>query len=110
MNAKETTPEFYMPKSNTIPTELIVTEGNLMAYYRRLPDRFAYEFKVYRFQEIGQVPEEEQETFVKRLADIMCRQSYDYGQSWRIVSIERKEETKYDLPGWIVSFRIRDSW
>ena len=51
--------------------------------YERVPDKFAYDFRFC----CGETQEEAIAT-TKHLASIMCYQSYDHGQEWRVTAIE----------------------
>ena len=48
----------------------------------------------------------------KEIAEVMCYQSYDHGQSWRVTDISIiKQEERYAVGVIVrVEFRIRDSW
>lgn len=101
--------EFYIPEDQTIPTRLRLKNGKVHIYYERLNDRFGYEFELYEIDD-----KEQAENIVKEIADMMCVQSYDHGQEWRVVDIECVEFDDNSFLGksgkWQVEFRIRDSY
>lgn len=96
--------EFYIPKSETIPTRLVLKVDGEHVVYRRLHDQFGYDFEF-----LG-ITEERAVEITKHLASIMCSQSYDHGSEWRVVSIEPVEqEERYKIGPIIrVLFRVRD--
>ena len=104
--------EFFIPKDERIPTELRLVCGDAHIYYRRLPDDFAYEFKVYHTG--ADEPEDARNDIelVKEIANIMCWQSEDYGSRWVVRRIECEASAQYDYEPNIfhVYFRIRDSY
>lgn len=100
--------EFYIPEDQTIPTELRLRKGKVHIFYKKLKDKFGYEFKLYEID-----VKEQGEDIVKEIANMMCVQSYDHGQEWRIVNIECIEfnDNSWGKSGiWQVEFRIRDSY
>lgn len=100
--------EFYIPEDQTIPTKLRLKKGKTHIYYERLKDKFGYEFELYEIDS-----KEQAEEIVKETASIMCSQSYDHGQEWRVVSIGCIEfnDNSWGKNGkWQVEFRIRDSY
>ena len=98
--------EFYIPKSETIPTRLVLKADGEHVIYRRLHDQLGYDF------EYLDITEEKAVEITKQLASIMCSQSYDHGSEWRVVSIAPVEqEERYRIGPIIrVLFRVRDSW
>ena len=100
--------KFYIPEDQTIPTKLRLKKGKVQIYYERLNDKFGYEFELYELDN-----KEQAEEIVKEIANIMCNQSYNHGQEWRVVSIdciEFNDESWGKIGKWQVEFRIRDSY
>lgn len=100
--------EFYIPKDQIIPTRLRLKKGKVHIYYEILNDKFGYEFELYEIDD-----KEQGEDIVKEIADMMCSQSYNHGQEWRIVNIECVEfnDNNWGKSGkWQVEFRIKDSY
>lgn len=100
--------KFYIPEDQVIPTKLRLKKGKVHIYYKRLNDKFGYEFELYELDN-----KEQAEEIVKEIANIMCNQSYDHGQEWRVVSIdciEYNDELWGKNGKWQVEFRIRDSY
>lgn len=99
---------FYIPEDQVIPTELRLKKGKVHIYYERLNDKFGYEFRCYEIDS-----KEQGEEIVKEVANMMCNQSYDHGQEWRVVSIdciEFNDDSWGKIGKWQVEFRIRDSY
>ena len=98
--------EFYIPKSETIPTRLVLKVDGEHVVYRHLHNQFGYDF------EYLDISEERAVEITKQLADIMCSQSYDHGSQWRVVSIAPVEQDERYKIGPIIRvlFRIRDVW
>lgn len=100
--------KFYIPEDQEIPTKLRLKKDKVHIYYERLNDKFGYEFELYELDS-----KEQGEDIIKEIADIMCSQSYDHSQEWRIVSIECIvfNDNDFGKNGlWQVEFRIRDSY
>ena len=100
--------EFYIPEDQKIPTRLRLKKGNTHIYYERLTDNFGYEFELYNLDS-----QEQGEEIVREAATIMCNQSYNHGQEWRMVSIECIvfNDNSWGKSGrWEVEFRIKDSY
>lgn len=100
--------KFYIPEDQIIPTKLRLKKDDIHIYYERLNDKFGYEFELYEIND-----KEQGEEIVKEIANIMCNQSYNHGQEWRIVNIECIEfnDNSWGKNGkWEVEFRIRDSY
>ena len=98
--------EFYIPKHEKIPTSLRLSVDGKQVRYKRVNDIFAYDFHFFNHTE------EESLEIAKEIARVMCDQSYDHGQSWRVTDVSIiKQEERYAV-GVIVriKFRIRDSW
>lgn len=98
--------EFYIPKSEAIPTRLRLKVDGIDVYYGRVPDQFGYDFEFF-----GEAKERAME-ITKKLAAIMCSQSYDHGSEWRVVSIGPVEQDERYKCSEIVRvlFRVRDSY
>lgn len=99
--------KFYIPKSQTVPTQLRVVADGHHVYYDKVPDGFGYDFQFF-----GGVTEEEASKIVDEIVSIMCNQSYDHGSEWRVDSKEvvKQEERYYCGPIIRVMFRVRDSY
>ena len=100
--------EFYIPENQIIPTILRLKKGKTHIYYKRLDDKFGYEFELYEID-----GKEQGENIIKDIANIMCNQSYDHGLEWRITNIECIEfnDNCWSKSGkWQVTFRIKDSY
>ena len=99
--------QFYIPKSQTIPTQLRVLVDGHHVYYDPVPDGFGYDFQFFSNE-----TEEEAMKIVDELASIMCSQSYDHGSQWRVVSKEVVQQEERYRCGVIirVMFRVRDSY
>lgn len=96
---------FYVPTDELVPTRLRLKVDGLDVYYRRTYDEFAYEFEIF-----GNTTLEQGEEIVRRLADIMCSQSYDHGAEWRVTNIELIKGLDWNSAAWKVSFRMNDSY
>ncbi len=100
--------EFYIPKDQIIPTKLRLKKDKVHIYYERLNDKFGYEFELYEIDD-----KEQGENIVEEIANMMCSQSYNHGQEWRIINIECVEfnDNSWGKSGkWQVEFRIKDSY
>ncbi len=98
--------EFYIPKNEKIPTSLRLDVDGKQVKYNRVKDIFAYDFHFF-----GQTEEKSLE-IAEEIARVMCYQSYDHGQSWRVADIAIMEQEERYAVGVIVrvEFRIRDSY
>lgn len=98
--------EFYIPKNEKIPTSLRLDVDGKQVKYNRVKDIFAYDFHFFKHTE------EKALEVAKEIAEVMCYQSYDHGQSWRVTDISIiKQEERYAVGVIVrVEFRIRDSW
>lgn len=105
--------EFYIPEREIIPTKLRLIiekdEGkDITVYYERLEESFGYNFELYDI-----TSEDEAKEIISQIAEIMCNQSYDHGQEWRVENIEK---LSCDINNFIskaeynVLFRIRDMY
>lgn len=100
--------EFYIPEDQIIPTKLRLKKDKVHIYYERLNDKFGYEFELYEIDD-----KEQGENIVEEIANMMCSQSYNHGQEWRIINIECVEFNDYSWGKsgkWQVEFRIKDSY
>lgn len=101
--------KFYIPENQIIPTRLRLKKDEVHIYYEKLNDKFGYEFELHEIDD-----KEQGEEIVKEIANMMCFQSYDHGQEWRIINIECIEFDDNGFLGkngkWQVEFRIRDSY
>ncbi|MFR1687979.1 MAG: hypothetical protein ACLSVX_12455 [Massilimicrobiota timonensis] len=98
--------EFYIPKYEEIPTSLRLKVDGKQVDYNRVEDMFAYDFHFY------EQTEEESLKISEEIAIVMCNQSYDHGQSWRVTDIAIVQQEDRYAVGVIVrvKFRIRDSY
>ena len=98
--------EFYIPKNEEIPTSLRLDVDGKRVIYNRVKDIFAYDFHFFNHTE------EESLEIVKEIAEVMCNQSFDHGQMWRVTDIDIIQQDKRYAIGIIVrvKFRVRDSW
>ena len=99
--------KFYIPKYETIPTGLRLYVDGTYVRYEHLPGEFGYDFIFGSDMTLEHAMD-----ITKKLANIMCSQSYDHGSQWRITSIEEVEQEGHYKIGHIirVKFRIRDSY
>ena len=98
---------FYIPKYEIIPTELrLKVDENVDVYYKKLPDKFGYEFSFLRSQGITL---EEGTAIVDEIVNRMKSQSYDHGVEWRESAVREiiYNEHEFNIT---VFFRIRDAW
>lgn len=102
---------FYIPKSQTIPTDLRLKGEGVDIKYEKLPDAFGYEFKVYHpgAEETPAVAPDRE--LVEDIAHQMCNQFFDHGASWRVTKIKmvHSAEKWWDCNIFHVLFRIRDA-
>ncbi len=81
---------------------------DITVYYQRLEESFGYNFELYNI-----VSEEEAEGIIKEIAQLMCNQSYDHGQEWRIENIEKLSceiNNLFQKAEYNVLFRIKDAY
>lgn len=98
--------QFYIPKSQTIPTQLRVKiDDKYDIYYDKVPGMFAWDFQFF-----GEA-KDCYEVLLDKIVHTMCNQSYDHGASWR----ETKREIVKQGSEWYddfvvrVYFRVRDA-
>lgn len=104
---------FYIPESETIPTKLRLLvekedDKDITISYKRLENEFGYEFEVYDTLSVV-----EADQIINQVVQMMCNQSFDHGSEWRMKSIERIKSDinfAYSYVGYIVKFRIKDSY
>ena len=98
--------DFYIPKDETIPTQLRVKVNEQYdVYYKRLGNTFGYEFIFYKFQGVtNEMARAITDEIVLRMID----QSYDHGSSWRENNVREIVETDFQI---IVKvyFEVRDA-
>lgn len=98
--------DFYIPKDETIPTQLRVKVNEQYdVYYKRLGNTFGYEFIFYKFQGVtNEMARAITDEIVLRMID----QSYDHGSSWRENNVREIVETDFQI---IVKvyFGVRDA-
>lgn len=98
--------EFYIPKDQTIPTQLRLKVDGMDVYYDKVSDVFAYDFTMWgKAREHGTA-------IVDELVHILCNQSYDHGSEWRETKREVIEKGVMDWEPTVirVHFRIKDSY
>lgn len=98
--------DFYIPKSEKIPTDLRLYADGHYVRYRRLDDCFGYDFMF-----CNDETADEAVSLTKGIASVICDQSYDHGAQWRVVSISVLEQDDRYKIGEIVRviFRVRDA-
>lgn len=98
---------FYIPSSEIIPTKLRLLVDGKHISYTRLSGQFGYDFEFNNGETEAEAVE-----MAEYLAKVMCYQSYDHGQEWRVTSVELVDQEKRFKIGEIVRvlFRIRDSY
>ena len=96
-------------RNETIPTKLyLLIDDTIQVNYKRLTDKFGYEFEIYKAESIEQAT-----AIVEKIAEIMESQSYDHGQEWRkteIVALNSDMKEWYEPHIFNVCFRIKDSY
>lgn len=98
--------EFYIPKDETIPTQLRVkVDGTIDVYYKRLPDAFGFKFDFFKHQGVTlEMATEITDEIVSR----MISQSYDHGAQWRECGVREVVNDEWDL-SITIFFRVRDA-
>lgn len=99
--------KFYIPEHQEIPTELRLIAEDKHVIYRRLQDAFGYDFEFFSGESVDEAME-----IAKKLAEIMCAQSFDHGSEWRIVSVNPVQQCERFKIGETIRvlFRVRDSY
>ena len=98
--------DFYIPKSQTIPTQLRVkVDENIDVYYDRLPDAFGWKFEFFKHQGVTL---EQAIAITDELVSKMISQSYDHGTQWRECGTRKIINDEWDL-NITVFFRVRDA-
>lgn len=102
--------EFYIPKSETIPTRLLLKVDGKQVIYKRADGVFGYDFTF-----INKETLEEAMEITKEIAAIMSDQSYDHGDYWSVSSIKSIKEDldpRYDISDQVirVTFRWHDCY
>ena len=98
--------KFYIPKDETIPTDLRLYVGDVYVKYERIKSGFRFHISV---DDEGKAIE-----IAKEIADKMKHEhdEFQHGISWRTVSLEvvpQEERYKIDtIVDWI--YRVRDSY
>ena len=99
--------EFYIPKDQTIPTQLRVkVDGTIDVYYDRLPDAFGFKFKFFKHQGVTL---EMATAITDEIVSRMIWQSYDHGAQWRECGVREIVNEEWGLSV-TVFFRVRDAW
>lgn len=98
--------KFYVPKGETIPTDLRLYVGDVYVDYERIKGGF-------RFRTF--IDDEDQALeIVRRIVEVMIREhdESEHGVSWRTVSLEVvPQEERYKLGVMIDwKYRVRDSY
>lgn len=98
--------KFYIPKDETIPTDLRLYVGDVYVKYERIKSGFRFHISV--------DDEEKAIDIAKEISEKMKREhdEFQHGISWRTVSLEvvpQEERYKIDtIVDWI--YRVRDSY
>ena len=98
--------EFYIPKDETIPTQLRLKVDGMDVYYEKVDGEFAYDFTL--FGKAKAKPTE----IIDQIVSVMCNQSYDHGSEWRE---SRRKVLHSPVEEWDhliirVYFRIKDAY
>ena len=98
--------EFYIPKDQTIPTQLRLKVDGLDVYYNEVEDEFAYDFTLWG-KAINNAT-----AIVDELVRILCYQSYDHGSEWRETKREVIEESGMEWEPLVIRvyFRIKNPY
>lgn len=98
--------DFYIPKDETIPTQLRVKVNEQYdVYYERLAHAFGYRFSFFKFQGVTQ---EMARAITDEIVLRMTDQSYDHGAQWREDETREFTENDYTITI-VVHFRVRDA-
>ncbi|WP_087066434.1 hypothetical protein [Intestinibacillus massiliensis] len=97
---------FYIPKEQTIPTQLrIRVDNEIDVYYERLKDAFGFKFEFFKHQGVTMEMATE---IVNEIVSRMVSQSYDHGAHWRECCVREIENAEFEL-SITVFFRVRDA-
>ena len=98
--------EFYIPKDQTIPTQLRLKVDGLDVYYDKVNDAFTYDFTLW-----GQA-RKNGTAIVDEIVRRLCNESYDHGAEWRETKREVIEEGVEDWEPIVIRvyFRVKDSY
>lgn len=98
--------EFYIPKSETIPTRLRVkVDDEIDVYYGSLPEAFGFKFEFFKHQGVTL---EMATAITDEIVRKMVSQSYDHGAQWRECGVREVVNDELDL-SITVYFRVRDA-
>ena len=97
--------EFYIPKYQSIPTQLRVKVDGTIDDYDRLPDKFAWKFDFFKSQGVTL---EMATAITDKIVSLMISQSYDHGAQWRECGVREIVNGEWDL-SITVFFRVRDA-
>ena len=86
--------QFYIPQSESIPTQMRLKVDGLDVLYDKIHGNFAYTFGFYKFQG---VTKELANTIVDELVHRMENQSYDHGAQWRETRCRNVYEDEYNI-------------
>lgn len=98
--------DFYIPKDETIPTQLRVKVNDQYdVYYEASADVFGYEFTFFKIQGITK---EMAAAITDEIVLRMIDQSWDHGSQWRENKVRTIDENDFKI---IVKvyFRVRDA-
>ena len=97
---------FYIPKSETVPTDLRLYVGDVFVTYERIKDGFRFHISLDQEDEAMKVAEE----IIQQM--IWDHDESQHGVSWRTVSLEvvpQELRYKFDtIIDW--HYRVRDSY
>lgn len=98
--------KFYIPKGETIPTDLILYVGDVYVHYERIKSGFRFHISV--------DDEDKAIEIAKEIADKMKYEhdEFQHGISWRTISLEVVPQDERFRINTIVDwkYRVRDSY
>lgn len=98
--------DFYIPESQTIPTQLRVkVDNDIDVYYDRISDAFGWKFEFFKHQGVTL---EMANAITDELVSKMISQSYDHGAQWREYGVRKIVNDEWDLSV-TVYFYVRDA-
>ena len=96
--------EFFIPKDESIPTQLrLRVDDTIDVYYERTDGGWVFEF--FKFQGVTL---EMAQQIVDKIFNRMASQSYDHGAQWREVGDRAVWEDEYGISV-EVFYRVRDA-
>ena len=97
--------KFYIPKDESVPTQLrLRIDGDIDVYYDRSPSG-GWKFWLFKFQNVTR---EMAEAIVEEIWQRMENQSYDHGVSWRECGVREVYEDRYSIEI-TIDYRVRDA-